>query len=123
MRYTLPMPLFTPPSRFTVPRVRADTPDNDLTPNIYFKSDIPIGVNVWLDTANVISETQPPLAERRLNADGTYTPGVQKVWHGGRTHTITDAEAVLLAAAGYGANITYPAIMDSSTYDSGDYLS
>ena len=100
------MASFTPPTRFTVPRVRADTPENDLTPNIYFKSDIPIGVNVWLDTANVISETQPPLAERRLNADGTYTPGVQKVWLGGRTHTINANEVAILTAAGYGASIT-----------------
>ena len=105
MRYTLPMPLFTPPSRFNVPRVRANTPDNERTPHIYFKADIPIGANVWLWTDNTISESQPPLAERRLNADGTYTPGVQKVWHGGRTHTITADEAVLLTAAGYGANI------------------
>ena len=106
MRYNRGMPTFIPPSRFNVPRVRADTPDDQLTPSIYFTANIPIGANVWWWTDNTISETQPPLAEKRLNADGTYTQGVYKVWHGGHIHTITSDEAAMLTAAGYGANIT-----------------
>ena len=61
---------------------------------IYFSPSVPVGVNVWWSTANVISETQPATAEE-----------VRKVWHGGRTHTITEDEAVILRAAGYTDNI------------------
>lgn len=97
--------IFTPPTRTFVPTVRADTPESDRKPMIFFTPSIPIGVNVWLYTNNTISETQPPLWEKRLNADGTTTPGVQKVWYGGHSHEITAAEKVTLTAAGYGANI------------------
>ena len=100
------MATFTPPSRTTVPRVRADTPENDRTPSIYFTSNIPIGVNVWVDTNNVISETQPAVAEARTNSDGSVTPGVKKVYLGGRSHTINATEVADLTAAGYGASIT-----------------
>ena len=78
----------------------------DKRPAVYFKADIPKGVNVWLLTDNTISETQPTLYERRLNSDGTYTPGIQKVWLGGRTHTINANEVAILTAAGYGSSIT-----------------
>ena len=88
------MPLFTPPTRTYVPRVLPSTPEWQQSPSKFFEADIPVGVNVWWSTANVISETQPAEA-----AD------VKKVWHGGRTHTITEDEAVILRAAGYTANI------------------
>ena len=88
------MPAFTPPTRTYVPTVRADTPEADKRPMIYFSPSVPVGVNVWWSTANVISETQPATAEE-----------VRKVWHGGRTHTITEDEAVILRAAGYTDNI------------------
>ena len=88
------MPAFTPPNRTFVPRVRANMSEADQRPMIYFTADIPKGVNVWLSTANVISETQPALAAE-----------VKKVWLGGRTHTITEDEAVTLRAAGFTANI------------------
>jgi len=48
----------------------------------------------------------------KLN-DGTFTedqPGdsttIAKVYHGGHSHTVTDAEAADLMAAGYGANLS-----------------
>lgn len=65
-----------------------------MSPSKFFDADIPVGVNVWWSTANVISETQPATEAE-----------VRKVWHGGRTHTITEDEAVMLRSAGYTANI------------------
>ena len=88
------MPLFTPPTRTYVPRILPTTPEWQQSPSKYFVADIPVGVNVWWSTANVISETQPDAAE-----------DVRKVWHGGRTHTITEDEAVMLRSAGYTDNI------------------
>ena len=88
------MPLFTPPIRSYVPRVLPSTPEWQMSPSKFFATDIPIGVNVWWSTANEISETQPALAS-----------DVRKVWLGGRTHTITEDEAVMLRAAGYTDNI------------------
>ena len=88
------MPLFTPPVRTYNPRVNGDTPEWQMKPAIFFAASNGIGVNVWWSTANVISETQPATTEE-----------VKKVWHGGRTHTITEDEAVTLRAAGYTADI------------------
>lgn len=99
---------FTPPTGKTfVPRVNADTPEEQQKPAIYFKADIPVGVNVWWWTDNTISEQQPPLWEKRTNPDGSVTPGVYKVWYGGHgPYAISDGEYTMLSAQGYGANLT-----------------
>lgn len=65
-----------------------------MKPAIFFSPSVGKGVNVWLDTANAISETQPARASQ-----------VKKVWLGGHIHTITEDEAVMLRSAGYTANI------------------
>ena len=96
------MPTFTPPSRVFVPVISPATPKHQQRPFAYFKASIPRGANVWVNTNNVISESQPPLWE----AVGS-TPGVKKVYYGGHSYEITADEAVQLTAAGYGANIAY----------------
>ena len=101
------MPQFTPPSTYFVPRVLASTRPEDRKPMEYMKADIPRGDNIWWWTDETISSQQPPLWEKRLNADGTYTPGVKKVWYGGHSpYDITDYEKMVLTAAGYGSSIT-----------------
>lgn len=101
---------FTPPSRVMVPVVTPNVPKEQQRPFAYFKPSIPRGINVWIDTNNLVSETQPPLWEARqvLDANGNVlstTPGVQKVFYGGRTYTITQNEKDILTAAGYADNI------------------
>ena len=88
----------------------------------FWSEGVEVGINVFLYTNNTVSNFQPPYWEPFTNADGTVFPGVKKVWYGGHKNLITDAEAVILTAAGYGADITYDAIYDSSTYDSTDTL-
>lgn len=86
------MPTFTPPTVNDVPAVY--TGDDEQDPWRFF-ADGPRGVNVW-----------------KLN-DGTYTQvepqnnaNVVILYHGGHVHPISAAEATLLIAAGYGANVT-----------------
>lgn len=52
------------------------------------------GKNVWKKTDGTYTETQPASAD------------IDTVYLGAHSHTITAAEATLLTAAGYGANIT-----------------
>ena len=96
------MPVFTPPSPVLVPVISPATPKYQQRPFAYFKASIPRGANVWVNTNNVISESQPPL----WTATAT-TPGVKKVYYGGHSYEITTDEAVELTAAGYGDNIVY----------------
>jgi hypothetical protein len=86
--------VFIPPSRHTVPPVGAETPPEDYAPAIYFNDPIRAGENVFLTTGGVVTEAQPEVWEL-----------VKTVWWGGHINTITDAEAAILTAAGYGANI------------------
>ena len=104
------MPAFTPPSRVMVPVVTPNVPMWQQRPFAYFKPSIPRGINVWIDTNNVVSEIQPPLWDERKvkDADGniiSITPGVKKVYYGGRTYQITDHEKQILVEAGYADNI------------------
>jgi len=104
------MATFTPPSRVLVPVVTQNVPTWQQRPFAYFKPSIPRGINVWINTNNVVSEIQPPLWEERkvYDAEGnllSITPGVKKVYYGGRTYEITDSEKHILIAAGYGDNI------------------
>jgi hypothetical protein len=96
------MPTFTPPSRTFVPVITPATPRYQRRPFGYFKASIPRGINVWINTNNVISENQPPVWQ----ATDTM-PGVKKVYYGGHSYEITTDEAVMLTAAGYGDNIVY----------------
>lgn len=103
---------FTPPYHYKngpnlfVPEIDMSKDPDGQSPMKFFNPHVPIGINVWLWTDNSIQESQPPLAEARLNKDGTITPGIKKLWGGGRTHQISDSEYVVLLAAGYGANLT-----------------
>jgi hypothetical protein len=105
------MPFFNPPRPTYVPRVLASMSKAEKRPMVYFAADIPVGQNIWWWTDGTISANQPPTAEL-----------TRKVWLGGRKHMISDSEAAILTAAGYGAYITYPAIFDSSVYDSTDEM-
>lgn len=103
--------LFTPPSRVMVPVVTPNVPKEQQRPFAYFKPSIPRGINVWIDTNNLVSETQPPLWEARTVTDASgnilsVTPGVKQVYYGGRTYTITQSEKDVLVAAGYADNIS-----------------
>ena len=104
------MATFTPPSRVLVPVVTPNVPMYQQRPFAFFKPSIPRGINVWIDTNNVVSETQPPLWEPRIlkDADGNVVgaiPGVKTVFYGGHSYEINDNQKAILIAAGYGDNI------------------
>ena len=106
------MPQFTPPSPVLVPVISPATPKHQQRPFAYFRPSIPRGSNVWVNTNNLISLTQPPLWNEQKIYDYqgnlvSVTPGVKKVYYGGRTYEITDTEAMDLTAAGFGDNIVY----------------
>lgn len=106
------MPTFTPPSPVLVPTISPATPKYQQRPFGYFKPSIPRGSNVWVDTNNLISTNQPPLWNEQKIYDYqgnlvSTTPGVKKVYYGGRSYEITDTEAADLTAAGFGDNIVY----------------
>lgn len=98
---------FTPPTRTFAPTILPDGDDtDDQSPAMFFRPSIPVGVNVFLWTDNTVQEVQPPLADARVNKDGTITPGLKKMWAGGRTHQISDSDWQILLTAGYAANLT-----------------
>lgn len=98
--------LFRTPLRTRRSPVRADTPEKDRKPAMYFAftSLVPVGVDVWVTTGNVVTETQPAQWES------------VKTWYGGgRDNIISDAEAAFLIAAnpeyaGYITDITGPVV-------------
>lgn len=105
------MPQFTPPSRIKTPVVTENVPKEQQRPFAYFKPSIDRYANVWINTFGVVSEIQPPLWEERRDYDRQgnlvrVTPGVKKVYYGGRTYDITDSEKNVLVNAGYAAYIT-----------------
>lgn len=102
------------------PRTLSTLTEAENKPMTYFTPDIPKAENIWWWTDGTISSSQPALWEKRINQDGSVTPGVKKVWYGGGTAIISASEATILIAAGYGDCITYGATYDTSTYDSGD---
>lgn len=95
------MPTFTPPSRVFVPTISAATPRWQQRPFAYFKPSIPRAANVWVWTNGFIGEQQPPVWIPTANQ-----PGVKKVYYGGGSYQVSDAEAADLTAAGYGPDIT-----------------
>jgi hypothetical protein len=106
------MPVFTPPTPIFVPVVSPNVPKYQQRPFAYFRPSIPRGSNVWVNTNNLISEIQPAVWQEQKIYDYegnlvSVTPGVKKVYYGGRSYEITDTEAMELTAAGYGANIVY----------------
>lgn len=106
------MPVFTPPSPVLVPVISPAVPKHQQRPFAYFKPSIPRGSNVWVNTNNYISTTQPAVWQETKIYDAkgnllSVTPGVKKVYYGGRSYEITDTEAADLTAAGFGANIVY----------------
>lgn len=83
------MPTFTPPTVQDVARDQRARGVVRFWPAHYR------GVNVFKLTDGTYTESQP--------ADSTT---VAVTYHGAHSHTVTAAEATLLTAAGYGANIT-----------------
>jgi len=86
------VPTFTPPDRgvrtpLYVPGV---TPERQASPARFLTSEIVKPPNVWVTTAGVVTETQPPTWEE-----------VRYVYLGGHVSEITQAEADVLTAAGY----------------------
>jgi len=94
--------IFTPPIRSYDPPIAADTPEWQKKPAIWNRSGlIPRGVNVFKLTDGTYTEQQP-------FTNAPFTSGwelVAFVYYGGHSYEISDAEAALLIAAGYGANI------------------
>ena len=98
------MATFTPPTdNFVIPAIIGD-----VTNNVYLSKEERIanrlgthihpsgrGRNVYLLTSGVFTERQP----------SDYTT-ISKVYYGGHATTITEAEAVALTTAGYGAYIS-----------------
>ena len=104
------MPIFTPPVRLLGETTLASPhPGNQL-----YRHYVPrrVGVNVYVYADGTVGESDPPLGDITC----------QRVYHGGHIHTITDAEAAVLTAAGYGANIIGTATIAAlNTYDTGLY--
>lgn len=88
--------IFRTPYRYQRPGVCADTPLEDQSPAKYFgpSGRINVGVNVWVTTAGVVTEVQPP-----------QWSDVAVVYYGGREIPVTAAEVAFLTAHGYGAFI------------------
>jgi hypothetical protein len=89
--------IFRPPYRWFDPPVLPSTPLEQQSPAKYFKDLIPAGVNVWLTTAGVVTEKQPP-----------QWSDVAFVWYGGHDNPVSASDAALLIAANpdYAACIT-----------------
>ena len=116
------MRTFTPPTRTFAPTILPSDSDDDQSPAMFFRPALPVGVNVFLWTDNTVQETQPPLADPRINLDGTISPGLRKMWAGGRTHIISDSEYQILLTAGYFASLGNIATLDTTTFDSTDTM-
>lgn len=101
------MPYFTPPTRLEVPTT---LPGNH-PGNVLFRHFGPRrrGVNVFVYEGPQVTETE---------RDGVVP---EHTYHGGHIHLISDAEAAVLAAAGYGDNITNPISGGDAVYGAGLY--
>lgn len=109
--------VFRTPYRYQRPGVCADTPLEDQSPAKYFgpSGRINVGVNVWVTTAGVVSEVQPP-----------QWSDVALLYPGGHDIPVTAAEVAFLTAHGYGAYIfsdttTPPVTGGPSGYGVGGY--
>lgn len=92
--------IFRPPYRWYDPPVLPSTPLEQQSPAKYFKDLIPVGVNVYLTSAGVVTETQP-----------SHWEDVKFVWWGGRDNPVSSADAAFLTAA----NPDYAACIVSDT--------
>ena len=82
--YPSAMPTFTPPAREGT---------RDMSHPLWRRHPgVPIGMNVWRDSSGEWHEG--PISQDDI-ADASI------VYYGGRTHTISEAEATALTAAGY----------------------
>lgn len=93
------MNLFTPPIG---PGVAWAEPDRFDPANLLmrFYGNVPTGVTVWRTPDGRWHESQYPLQEHLDQATHVYL--------GGHTYEVSDEEAALLVAAGYGDNIHAP---------------
>lgn len=114
------MPTFIPPTENIVPALLAGMDESEKSPMKFWETGNPRGINVWWDTYDQISTTQPRYWQPYTDQNGNQYPGVKKFFRGGTKNKITEAEAVILRAAGYGAYIFEDAIFGTSTYGGGD---
>jgi len=105
------LPTFTPPTDNIVPTVDLDERDRRRNPlgNALMRHFArgPRGRNVFLLTNNTVTEQQPAnWVDANTGSTNAGEVNTLKTWYGGHSHPITDAEATILTAAGYGAYIT-----------------
>jgi hypothetical protein len=86
------MPVFEPP---TDDDVSLTSHRDEMADNLFrFYKPLKRGRNVWILNNGTVTENDPSAGE------------FQTVYYGGHIYNITQAEADVLTAAGYGANIT-----------------
>jgi hypothetical protein len=96
------MATWTPPLVQDVPRVTADTTGVPLALMRHY-SNLYRGRNVYILSDNTVTENHPGREE--ANADGL--PYVRLTLFGAHAgQVVSDADATILTAAGYGANLT-----------------
>lgn len=89
------MPTFTPPTVIDVGSSLPNTKRDPASRLARHLAPIARGVNVYKLNTGVYTEDEP--------VDATT---IAVTYQGGHNHTVSAAEAALLTAAGYGANIT-----------------
>ena len=100
------MAVFTPPLASTA-QTLIDDPDDGFMKYVKAENGIQRGVNVFIHNDNTVDEIQ-----------GLWT-NIKTCFYGGHSYVLEGWQIPLLIAAGYGANIVYPAVYDTDTYGDG----